>query len=262
MGTPGPARATAKRATAQGRRLHRLRRLDLHGVFPKQDHNQARSRVPDGPDGPGSHLGWAFAWPANRRTLYNRASADPDGHPWSQRKRCIWWNARSGQWEGHDVPDFPADKAPDYTPDWSQDPEGMAAIDGRSPFIMMSDGKSSLFVPSGIKDGPLPAHFEPVESPVRNPFYQQQDNPAAKKWPRLDNPYHNSPDPEYPYAITTYRLTEHHSGAIPTRMVPILAELQPEGFAEIPPQLAAEKEIANLDWIVISTARGAVETVP
>jgi formate dehydrogenase major subunit len=230
------------------------------GVFPKQDHNQTRSRVPDGPDGPGSHLGWAFAWPANRRTLYNRASADPDGHPWSQRKRCIWWNARSGQWEGHDVPDFPADKAPDYTPDWSQDPEGMAAVDGRSPFIMMSDGKSSLFVPSGIKDGPLPAHFEPVESPVRNPFYQQQDNPAAKKWPRLDNPYHNSPDPEYPYAITTYRLTEHHSGAIPTRMVPILAELQPEGFAEIPPQLAAEKEIANLDWIVISTARGAVET--
>jgi formate dehydrogenase major subunit len=230
------------------------------GVFPKSDHNQSRSRVPDGPDGPGTHLGWAFAWPTNRRTLYNRASADLEGRPWSQDKRCIWWNEEKQTWEGKDVPDFPASKPPDYVPDWSRDPQGMDAVAGNSPFIMISDGKSSLFVPSGIKDGPLPSYYEPVESPVVNLLYSQQDNPAAKKWPRLDNPYHNSPDPRYPYAITTYRLTEHHSGAIPTRMIPSLAELQPEGFAEIPPELAAEKGIGNLDWIVISTARGAVET--
>jgi formate dehydrogenase major subunit len=157
-------------------------------------------------------------------------------------------------------PTFQPTKRPDYTPDWSQDPEGMAAIDGKSPFIMMSDGKSSLFVPSGSRT----ARCRPTTSrwnrrcATRSTSSRTTRRP--RKWPRLDNPYHNSPIPRYPYAITTYRLTEHHSGAIPTRMVPILAELQPEGFAEIPPELAAEKGIANLDWIVISTARGAVET--
>jgi formate dehydrogenase major subunit len=135
----------------------------------------------------------------------------------------------------------------------------MAAIDGDSPFTMISDGKSSLFVTSGMKDGPLPAHYEPVESPVQNLFYHQKDNPVAKKWLRPDNLYHAPADPAYPYAITTYRLTEHHSGGTPTRMVPSLAELQPEGFVEIPPELAREKDIATLDWVVVSTARGSVE---
>ena len=106
----------------------------------------------------------------------------------------------------------------------------MQAIDGHSPFIMMADGKSGLFAPSGLKDGPLPTHYEPVESPTRNPMYRQQDNPAAKKWQADDNPYHAVGDPRYLYVMTTYRLTEHHSGAIPTRMVPTTAELQPEGF--------------------------------
>ncbi len=81
----------------------------------------------------------------------------------------------------------------------------------------------------------------------------------AKKWQRLDNPYHEIADHRFPYAITTYRLTEHHSGAIPTRMVPSTAELQPAGFVEIPPELAREKGIKTLDWVVVSTARGEVE---
>lgn len=229
------------------------------GVFPAEDHNRSRSRIPDGPDGPGSHLGWGFAWPDNRRILYNRASANPEGKPWSDRKRYIWWDGDRKEWAGNDVSDFTDKKAPDYQPDWSKKPQGMDALDGRSPFIMISDGKASLFVPSGLKDGPLPSHYEPVESPVRNLIYSQQNNPAAKKWVREDNPYHETADPRYPYAITTYRLTEHHSGAIPTRMVPSTAELQPAGFVELPPELAQEKGIENLDWVVLSTARGEVE---
>ncbi len=126
--------------------------------------------------------------------------------------------------------------------------------------MMISDGKASLFVPSGLRDGPLPTHYEPVESPVRNPLYSQQDNSVAKKWPRDDNPYHAVGDPRYPHVLATYRLTEHHSGGIPTRLVPTLAELQPEGFAEIPPELAEELGIRTRDWIVLSTARGEVET--
>jgi formate dehydrogenase major subunit len=229
------------------------------GVYPKHDHNQARSRQPDGPDGPGTHLGWGFAWPSNRRVMYNRASADPDGRPWSEAKKYIWWDAEQKKWTGYDQPDFVPDHPPDYTPDWSQKPSGMKAIDGQSPFIMQADGKAHLFEPSALKDGPLPTHYEPVESPVSNPLYPQQDNPAAKKWPRTDNPYHTPGDPAYPYVITTYRLTEHHSGGIPTRFVPSTAELQPEGFIEISVELASELGIGNRDWAVVSTARGQIE---
>jgi formate dehydrogenase major subunit len=230
------------------------------GAFPKNDHNQTRSRKPDGPDGPGTHLGWGFAWPSNRRIMYNRASADPEGKPWSERKRYLWWDEKEGKWVGYDHPDFSPKKRPDYEPDWSKKPQGMDAHDGRSPFMMIADGKASLFVPSGVKDGPLPAHYEPVESPVRNGLYRQQENPVAKKWPRADNPLHAVGDPHFPHVLTTYRLTEHHSGGIPTRMVPTLAELQPEGFAEISPELAGDLGIVTGDWVVLATARGEVET--
>lgn len=230
------------------------------GVYPADDRNQARARKPDGPDGPGTHLGWAFAWPDNRRNMYNRASADPDGKPWSERKKLMWWDEAQGKWQGPDVLDFVADKRPDYEPDWSTPQTGMEAIDGKSPFIMISDGKASLFTPSGLKDAPLPTHYEPVESPVRNPLYRQQWSPTAKRWERADNPLHEVGDPRYPHVLTTYRLTEHHSAGTPTRSVPSTAELQPEGFAEIPPELAAELGIRNLDWVVLATARGEVET--
>lgn len=230
------------------------------GVFPKEDHNQARSRKPDRPDGPGTHLGWAFSWPANRRNLYNRASADPDGKPWSERKKLVWWNEEEQKWESPDSIDFEPKKPPHYRPDWSKRPTGMDALSGADPFIMMADGRSALFVTSGLRDGPLPTHYEPLESPVHNPLYAQQSSPVAKVWNREDNPIHAIGDPRYPYALTTYRLTEHHSGGIPTRFVPQLAELQPSGFAEIPPELAGELGIANLDWVVLSTARGEIET--
>jgi formate dehydrogenase major subunit len=230
------------------------------GAYPANDRNQARSRVPDGPDGPGTHLNWAFAWPSNRRIMYNRASADPQGRPWSERKRYVWWDESARRWTGVDRPEFTLDKPPDYRPDWSQRPVGMDAHDGCSPFMMIADGKAGLFTPVGVKDGPLPAHYEPVESPVRNLLYGQQVNPAAKQWPRPDNEYHRVGDPRYPYVITTYRLTEHHAGGASTRNVPSLAELQPEGFCEVPEELAAQLGIANGDWVALETARCKIET--
>ncbi|MBI2756625.1 MAG: molybdopterin-dependent oxidoreductase [Chloroflexi bacterium] len=231
------------------------------GVFPEDGHNTTRDRVADGPEGPGSHLGWAFAWPSNRRLMYNRASADPAGKPWSERKRYLWWDARAARWVGKDNPDFPADRPPDFEPDWTRAPlTGMDAHDGRSPFMMAGDGKAWLFAPSGLKDGPLPTHYEPKESPVRNPLYGQQDNPAIKTWDRPDNPYHAIGDPAYPYVITTYRLTEHHAGGIPTRFVPTTAELQPEGFLELSPELGAQLGITTGDPVVVSTARGSIES--
>jgi len=229
------------------------------GVFPDQHDNRARSRVADGPKGNGAHQGWAFAWPDNRRTLYNRASADPEGRPWSERKKLIWWSETQGKWTGNDTPDFVPTKQPDMRPDWSQRPHGMDALGGDDPFIMEADGKCMLFVPSGLKDGPLPAHYEPEESPVVNLLYRQQTNPAAKLWERPGNELHRPQDPRFPYILTTYRLTELHCGGIATRVAPHTAELQPEAFVEMSPELAAELGIANLDWTVLSTARGSVE---
>ena len=190
--------------------------------------------------------------------MYNRASADSDGRPWSERKRYMEWDAAQRKWTGPDVVDFEPDKPPDYQPDWTKHPTGMDALGGDCPFIMIADGKLSLFTPSGLKDAPLPTHYEPVESPIRNPLYKQQSNPTAKIWQRPDNRLACAADQRFPYALTTYRLTEHHAGGTPTRSVPVTAELQPEGFAEISPELADQLGIRNLDWVTVSTPRGAI----
>jgi formate dehydrogenase major subunit len=229
------------------------------GVYPKDGHNVARSRKPDLPGGKGSHLGWAFAWPSNRRTLYNRASADPAGKPWSERKKMVWWDETDGKWTGDDVPDFLPDRHPDYRPDWSKHPHGMDAHGGQLPFIMEADGYCQLFVPSGLKDGPLPTYYEPVESPVHNVMYGQQYNPTAKLFQRPGNEVHKVGDPRFPYVFTTYRLTELHCGGVIGRVTPHTAELQPEAFVEISPELAGKLGIRNLDWTVLTTLRGEIE---
>ena len=230
------------------------------GIYPREGHNVARSRISDKPGADTNHQGWAFAWPSNRRTLYNRASADPDGKPWSDKKKLVWWDEGQGKWTGTDVPDFEATKRPDYRPDWSTQPHGMDAIGGDSPFIMEADGQCMLFVPSGLKDGPLPTHYEPIESPVRNALHpNRQTNPAAKVWQRPGNELHGACDPRFPYVFTTYRLTELHCGGIPTRIMPHTAELQPEAFVEISPELARELGIVHLGWTTLWTLRGEIE---
>ena len=222
--------------------------------------NQARRREPGDLDAPGGWVSpeWGWAWPANRRTLYNRASADPEGRPWSERKRLVWWDGEEERWTGWDVPDFPADKPPGYrAPD---DAEGMDAISGTDPFIMMADGRGWLFSPSGLLDGPLPAHYEPLESPVPNLLYPGVDsNPVGIRWERPENPYHATGDPRYPLVATTFRLTEHHTAGAMSRNLPWLAELQPEMFAEIDPVLARARGIQDGGWMTIETERAQIE---
>jgi formate dehydrogenase major subunit len=225
------------------------------GIFPALNQNRAANREPDPPGVAGAHLNWGFAWPANRRVLYNRASADPAGKPWSERKRWIWWDGR--KWTGVDVPDFPLTKAPD-TPA-RREGVGLEAHSGTDPFILKADGKGWLFAPAGLVDGPLPTHYEPAESPVQNPLYKQQTNPVLKYWKRDDNQLAAMGDPHFPYVLTTYRLTEHHLSGTMSRWLPWLAELQPELFVELSPELAQEKGIHNLDWVKISTPRGAIK---
>ncbi|MFN2595450.1 MAG: molybdopterin dinucleotide binding domain-containing protein, partial [Actinomycetota bacterium] len=201
---------------------------------------------------------WAWAWPANRRLMYNRASADPEGNPWSERKRYVWWDAEAGKWAGEDVPDFIPDRPPDYRPD--ENASGIDTISGTDPFIMQADGKGWLFAPTGLLDGPLPTHYEPQESVVENILYGQNCNPARMQWDRRDNPYHRGfADERFPYAITTYRLTEHHTAGGMTRWLSWLSELQPEMFCEVSPELAAERDLTNGGWATITTARGEIE---
>ncbi len=226
------------------------------GCYPAPDRNLTASKDP-GPQGvPSAFLDWGWAWPANRRILYNRASADLQGNPWSERKRWVWWDETRGEWVGYDVPDFSATKPP--TDPGDPNAIGLDFLSGTDPFIMKGDGKGWLFVPAGLVDGPLPTHYEPAESPVPNLLYpNQQNSPVMKYWARGKeyNPLAGVADPRFPYPITTYRLTEHYLAGAMSRWIPYLTELQPELFIEIGTDLAREKGIKNLDWVRISTPR-------
>ena len=222
--------------------------------------NQAARRKP-GQDQTWVAPEWGWAWPLNRRILYNRASADPDGKPWSERKVYVWWDEKQQKWTGHDVPDFAPDKRPDYVP--PKDARAADAIGGDAPFVMQTDGRGWLFVPSGLTDGPLPTHYEPQESPFSNALYKQQSNPARQILGRPDN-LSNPPGTDaaaevFPYVVTTYRLTEHHTAGGMSRWLPYLAELQPEFFCEVSPELAQERGLDNLGWATIVSARTAIE---
>jgi formate dehydrogenase major subunit len=236
------------------------------GVIPAEGVNNARRRQGDNWISPN----WGFTWPANRHIMYNRASADAAGKPWSEKKKLVYWDAAAeskdptgktiiGKWvapSGESV-DFAATKAP--TAKGKDNGIGFDWLSGNDAFIMRADGKAWLFAPAGLVDGPLPTHYEPYESPVANLLYKQQSNPVAKTWKIPGNPYHKVADPDYPIVVSTYRLTEHHLTGVMTRWLPWLAELMPELFCEISPELATEKGIKNAEYMTIETARGKIQ---
>jgi formate dehydrogenase major subunit len=182
---------------------------------------------------------WAWSWPVNRRILYNRASADPQGRPWAARKRLIEWNG--SRWVGLDVPDY----GPTVPPEKSV-----------GPFIMNPEGVARLFTRAMMRDGPFPSHYEPFESPIDNPLAPGvRGNPVARVF-KGDMEVFGTAD-DFPYAATSYRLTEHFH--FWTKHVHINAVLQPELFVEISEQLAAEKGIAPGGWVKVSSNRGSIK---
>jgi len=199
--------------------------------------------------------GWGFSWPSDRRIIYNRASARPDGRPWSERKKLVWWD--SEKWTGIDVAGFVQGKPPDYEPEVGA--EGLDAIPGDAPFVLHEDGLGWIYVPKGLKDGPFPTHYEPLESPVPNELYSRETNPPEHWFPRRENQFAAPGDSRFPFVLTTYRLTEHHTAGGMSRFLSHLAELQPEMFAEISPELARQQKISNGDRICIVTLRAAIE---
>jgi formate dehydrogenase major subunit len=194
------------------------------------------------PTGMGFYPNWAWSWPLNRRVLYNRASADLDGNPWDPARPGITWNGT--HWVG-DVPDYPPTMNP-------KDPKAWL------PFIMTGEGTGRLFSNTPL-DGPLPEHYEPIESPVKNPLHPgQSEDPAAFLYDQAaGRPNRFGTVDEFPYVCTTYRLTEHEHYV--TQWVEHLVQLQPEAFVEIPDGLAKEKGIKNGDMVRVSSKRGRVE---
>ena len=227
------------------------------GVTPAPGVNRARSRVrtPDNPLDPE----WGYAWPHNRRILYNRASADPEGNPWSERKKLIYWDKDNKKWMGDDEPDFEPDKDPSYRA--PKGAVGMKAIGGNQPFIMHPDGLAWLYAPGGTKDAPLPTHYEPVESPVRNQLYSAtQDNPTTRYFQDLKgNQLARYPQDEFPVVACTFRLTEQYLSGPMSRFNSWLNELMPAMFIEISPELAALHGIEHGGWMVCESKRAGIE---
>lgn len=209
-----------------------------------QGGNQMARRDNSDPFGNGQTLNWAWSWPANRRILYNRASCDPSGRPWNPKRRQIWWNGSA--WAGSDVPDFKVDSGP---------------AEGMGPFIMNPEGIARFFAVDKMADGPFPEHYEPLESPIgMNPLNTNPNalsNPAARVFKDDREAFGSAKD--FPYAATTYRLTEHFHYW--TKHCQMNAVLQPQQFVEIDEELAKEKGIKNGDTVRVRSMRGYIKAV-
>jgi anaerobic selenocysteine-containing dehydrogenase len=208
--------------------------------------NRLAKRVASTPDEDpiGLNPNWAWCWPVNRRIIYNRASCDPKGVPWAPDKPVVAYDREAGKWKG-DVPDggWPPMEKEDGTPDDK----------ARYSFIMRKEGHACLFANS-LVDGPLPEHYEPLESPVANAMSAQQNSPVIKIW----RPDEVGGSDEFPIVATTYRVTEHWQAGAMTRSLPWLTELVPDPFVEMSEELAAEKGIVNGDMVTVSTKRGEI----
>lgn len=192
----------------------------------------------------GLYPNWSWCWPVNRRILYNRASVDVNGKPWNPKKAVIEWDG--AKWVG-DVPDGP----------WPP----MAKEGGKLPFIMVKDGHAQFFGP-GPADGPFPEHYEPAETPLAShPFSRQLSSPVYKFHTSDMDKIAPPADPNYPYVLTTYSLTEHWCGGGETRNVPNLLETEPQLYVEMSPELAKEKGIKNGDGVLLESIRGTCEAI-
>jgi len=209
------------------------------GSYTEEGNMAARRDLSD-TTGIGLFPNWAWAWPLNRRIWYNRASVDLDGKPWDSKRPVIRWDAIAEKWVG-DVADggWPPVNA-----------------SGKYPFIMKPYGLAHLFG-MGRADGPLPEHYEPWESPVKNLMSSVEFNPVCDMWETGER---STPD-RYPILATTFRLTEHLGTGAVTRNLPWLAELQPEMFMEISEELAREKGITDGARVIIESARGEIRAV-
>ncbi len=221
--------------------------------------NMMARRGQEDPTGLGLYPNWAWAWPLNRRIIYNRASVDPNGKPWDPKRAVIAWKpadpatGKPGGWEG-DIPDGPA-------PPLADDKAG------KLPFIMKPLGVGTIFG-SGLGDGPFPEHYEPLESPVPGNLMSPKHRvnptlPLAKLQAMAKDPtfLFSFDNDKYPYVATTYRVSEHWQTGVMTRHLPWLLEMQPQMFVEMDRELGAAKGVKNGDMVTVASPRGQISCV-
>jgi formate dehydrogenase major subunit len=224
------------------------------GSYPGPDkkNNLMARRDKKDPSGLGVYPNWSWAWPVNRRIIYNRCSVDPQGQPWNKDKALFKWDPVAKAWTKFDVPDFgwtDAKTKLDIPPE----------VSAKTPFIMLPEGKSRIFVPGGLcKEGPLPEHYEALECPYVNYVSPQQSNPVMKVWKSEMDRVAQVCDPKFPVIATTFRVTEHWQAGAMTRNLTWQAEMMPEMFVEISPTLAKAKGIKAGDWVKVKSVRGEV----
>ena len=203
--------------------------------------NQMANRDNSDPSGLGCTVGWSFAWPANRRVLYNRASLDINGNPWDKHRQLIKWNGKNWNW--FDIADY-----------GTQSPGSDAG-----PFIMSAEGVGRLFAVDKVNSGPVPEHYEPIESPIdTNPLHPSVVTDPTVRIYKEDREFIGS-NKEYPFVATTYRLTEHFHSWTAQAALNIIA--QPQQFVEIGEALAAEKDIQKGDMVKVTSRRGYIKAV-
>jgi formate dehydrogenase major subunit len=205
-----------------------------------EEGNQMGRRDNDDPTGIGQTLNWAWAWPLNRRILYNRASCDLRGKPFDPTRKLIGWNGSA--WTGADIPDFKADEPPE---------------NGMGPFIMNPEGVARFFARDEMNEGPFPEHYEPFETPLGyNPLHPQNaqatSNPAARVFPDDRAAFGKAAD--FPHTATTYRITEHFH--FWTKHARLNSIIQPQQFVEISEDLAKEVGVVAGDRVKVSSNRG------
>lgn len=204
--------------------------------------NQMGRRDNSDPTGIGNTLNWAWAWPANRRVLYNRASCDTQGKPFDPTRKLIGWNGAA--WTGADVPDFKVDENP---------------VGGMNPFIMNAEGVARFFARGMMNEGPFPEHYEPFENPVGKNLMHPNNaratsNPGARVFP--DDRKQMGTAAEFPIVATTYRLTEHfHTW---TKHARLNAIIQPEQFVEIGEAHAKTIGVVAGDHVKVTSKRGHI----
>ncbi len=210
------------------------------GYYNNDENPACQSRIKE-TEGIGSNLGWSFAWPLNRRIVYNRCSADLQGNPWNPELQVFWWDEEGKLVKNLDIPDWPGA--------WSFEEAA------RFPYIMLPEGQARFFS-NGMVDGPFPAHFEPAESPVPNLLYPKATfNPVSQRWYEGHLAETEEERSKYPYIMSTYRITEHYQSGIMTRNMPWLNETMPELFIEISEELAIELNIKNGETVLVESKR-------
>lgn len=197
----------------------------------------------DAAGGFGLNTTWAYAWPNNRRILYNRASSDLNGKPWNADKPLCEWNGT--KWVLNDAADFTAVNGDTPVP-----PNNKA-------FFMLWEQNARL-ESYGMEDGPLPEHFEPFETPVDSNLLNGSLNNPCMKFAENESTKHGSVE-EYPIVATTYSVTEQWQTGGQSRSCPALVEAMPTQFIEISEELAGEKGISSGDKVRVWNNRASVE---